>query len=162
MSAPENTIAGTTSLPDAITRSGGKRPRNAPKIAPATFWHVIERAPQGAGGFGLTMVPAGALMCTASNNPAFGSNSGSSSATSALSSSPQNQSLAPSAEDRMAVRVVSDPVPDVVGEPYANAESAIRGAGFVPVRQDENEAAPRRHRHRERTASRQVKCIQPE
>ena len=35
------------------------------------------------------------------------------------------------------------PIPGgVIGEPYANAQSAIKGAGFVPVREDVNAAAP--------------------
>ena len=77
---PENTMAGQQSLLDAMVFSAGSRPRNAPKIAPATFCAVIERAPTAAGCSGLVMVPTGADTLIGSNRPALGARSGSSSA----------------------------------------------------------------------------------
>jgi hypothetical protein len=51
------------SFDDAMTRSAGSRSRNAPKIVPAIFWHVMLRAPHAAGGFGLTIVDRAARLC---------------------------------------------------------------------------------------------------
>ncbi|MNM73351.1 hypothetical protein D3C81_850740 [compost metagenome] len=58
--------------------SAGSSPRNAPKMAPATFCAVMERAPTAAGGSGLAMVPRGAVIVIGANMPALGTSSGSS------------------------------------------------------------------------------------
>ncbi|MCY1554656.1 hypothetical protein D9M68_912410 [compost metagenome] len=63
---------------DAMIFSGGSRPRKAPKMAPATFCAVMERAPTAAGCSGLVMVPTGADREIGSNRPALGARSGSS------------------------------------------------------------------------------------
>ncbi|KAG1058607.1 hypothetical protein G6F40_018262 [Rhizopus arrhizus] len=58
--------------------SGGSKPRNAPKIAPATFCAVMERAPTAAGCSGLVLVPIGADTVMGANSPALGARAGSS------------------------------------------------------------------------------------
>ncbi len=73
-------MAGQQSLLEAMVFSAGSSPRNAPKMAPATFCAVIERAPTAAGCSGLVMVPTGADTLIGSNRPALGARSGSSSA----------------------------------------------------------------------------------
>ncbi|MNV99656.1 hypothetical protein D3C71_1950480 [compost metagenome] len=65
---------------EAMVFSGGSRPRNAPKMAPATFCAVMDRAPTAAGCSGLVMVPTGADSVMGSNKPALGARSGSSNA----------------------------------------------------------------------------------